>query len=171
MIQMIMHPLVVALAGVAASSMVFAWYFWSVGNDRKKILSRERAKFSEYKEDVNHKLSMRDDVIERLTLAKDKYEAQANSWKEKYEELEGTAYSVTDKLEANIEGFKEEITGLKYKNEVLQSLVSNVVMSYNIKRPKLASIINRLPERLHDAKKFEKILSFIMKEANKNERL
>ncbi|XOB63895.1 hypothetical protein ACMC5R_07290 [Deferribacteres bacterium DY0037] len=168
MLELLMHPLVTTSIGVALIATVMAWYFWSVGKDRKMLFQKEKA---ELNEEMKRQVSMRNDVIDRLTVHNDKHKAEANEWKQKYEELEVTALSVSDKFEENLNSFREEIRGLKYKNEVLQALISGVVQSHNIKRPKLASILNNLPERLQDTKKFEKILASVLREANKDERL
>jgi flagellar biosynthesis component FlhA len=168
MLEFMMHPIVTTSIGVALIATVMAWYFWSVGKDRKILFEKERA---ELNKEMQHQMSMRNDVIDRLTVHNDKHKAEANEWKQEYEELEVTALSVSDKFEENLNNYREEIRGLKYKNEVLQALVSGVVQSHSIKRPKLASILNNLPERLHDTKKFENILSAILREANKDERL
>jgi hypothetical protein len=171
MLDLLMHPVVTTSLCVAAFAMLLVWYFWSTGKVRRNLLISERSKFAEYKEDMQHKLSMQDDFIARQKVISDEYGAEAHEWKQKYEELESTAYSVTDKLEENLHSFREETRGLKYKNEIIQALISGLVQSHNIKRPKLTSILNNLPDRLQDAKKFENILASIMREANKDERL
>lgn len=168
MLEFLMHPIVTTSIGMALLATVMAWYFLSIGKDRKRLFEKERA---ELNKKIQHQISMRNDVIDRLSVHKDKYGAEAHKWKKKYEDLESTAYSVTDKLEEKLDGCREEIRGLKYKNEVLQALVSGVVQAHKIKRPKLTSILNNLPDRLQDTKKFEKILASILKEANKDERL
>lgn len=171
MIQVMMHPLFVALAGVAVLAIVLCFFFWSAASLRKNLLIELRKKLKEQEDDANFRSSMRNELIEKLTLAKDKYGAEAHKWKEQYENMESTAHAITEKLEENIENYKEEIKGLKYKNEVLTVLASDLIAAYKIKRPKITAILNNLPERLHDPKKLEKVVSAILKEVNYDERL